>query len=1708
MLTRRSLSVAVALFLMSIAGVTWAPTAAYGAGDQNSFGNIATPVVWPATKTSETAPAFDPPNARAIEPASSADTNVVGQRFSRSEANNGVHPVHYSQAGNASLLTAERPISVAEASTASTVVSGAGYRSPGQRHKVSVGDRQLVEIVKSQGGRVVADYGSFVLMETSGAVADSLAKNEDAQIVDENNLVLLNTGAIDTVTAAAQSLRAVRTAAGGKQMHLIQFAGPIRPEWYLALVATGARIVTYIPSNAYLVYGGSQTLQGVRQLASDSSVAQWDGEYTAAHRVDPAITNAKDSVSPGKNGAAPQLLHLSAKGNEQFTIQMVEDETENLNTLALIDQFKLEPIIKQDSMLGYFNVRVTLPRDVVVRLIAERGDVVSIQQWVTPKKRDERQNIIITGNVTENPAVPTPMDYLAYLAAKGFSTSTVTSFAVNLSDSGIDNGTTTPNHFGLYRIGNPAVPANSRVIYNRLIGTPNAGSSLQGCDGHGNENSHIIGGYVPTGTVGGVNFGAAPHADASGFRRGLGLAPFVKIGSSVIFDPNAFTSPIYQNLESQAYNTGARISSNSWGASNNAYTVDAQQYDALVRDAQPVGGCVAPNCIPAAGNQEYVIVFSAGNDGANPNTIGEPGTAKNVITVGASENVNPFGAADGCGIDDSGANNANDVISFSSRGPTSDGRRKPDIVAPGTHITSGVAQAAIASPPGSGTGAQIACFDGSGVCGGTAGSNFFPAGQQWYTSSSGTSHSTPAIAGVAALIRQHFINQALPTPSPALTKALMMNSARYLTGVAANDTLPSNNQGMGEINLNSYFDVFATAHAFHDQLPAENFTASGQQRVITGTVSDITKPLRVTLAWTDSPGPTSGNAFVNNLDLEVTVGGTTYKGNVFSGAFSAAGGVADTRNNVESVFIPAGVSGSLVIKVRAINIAGDGVPGNANPLDQDFALVAYNVTEAPLPVLGKGATAFTSESCSLANNAIDPGETVTLSFALSNIGTANTTNLVATLQTSGGVTAPSGPQNYGALIANGAAVSRPFTFTAATTCGQTLTATFQLQDGASNLGNVTFTFLTGVLGFPSTATYSTGNIAVPIPDVSTVDIPITITDTGVITDVNVTVRANHTFDGDIVFQLIAPDGTSVPLATNRGGNGANYGSGANDCWGTPTVFDDAAATAISAGTAPFAGAFKPESPLSALNGISVNGTWKLRTTDTAALDTGTIGCVQLQITRQRFVCCGVAGTPEVAAGGAAVITAESFSPANNAPDPGETLTATFPVINSGTGNTTNLVATLLSSGGITPVTTSQNYGVVVAAGATVSRPFTFVANGTCGAAVTATFHMQDGALDLGNVTYTFMLGTISNSTQTFSNAAPITIPESGTGATTGAPATPYPSNVIVSGAPTTISKLTATINNFNHTFPDDVDLLLVSPTGRKMIIMSDAGGSTVAVNFNITLDDAAAAALPDGVGLTSGTFRPSNYGTVQDPFPAPAPAGPYLTPAPGGSDTLTSAYTGAAGGNPNGTWSLYAVDDSAGDAGNILAGWTIALTTSTNVCSGQPSLALVSAQSRRVHGAAGTFALPLSLVPTNPTTEPRQGPAQTVVLTFNKAITGATAAITEGTATAAAPTFSGNDVVVNLTGVNNQQYVTISLTNISDGAGGTGGSASVRIGFLVSDVNQNRVITVADVGLVNLQLAQPVTSANFLKDVNASGTLTVADKAIATTNLTKALPAP
>ncbi|HWC77000.1 MAG TPA: S8 family serine peptidase, partial [Blastocatellia bacterium] len=742
-----------------------------------------------------------------------------------------------------------------------------GYRSAGDRHKIQISDRRLAREIEKQGGKLVADYGSYQVMQVDSKTATNLSNASEVEVRDDYNLIMLNGGALDTSDDAFEKFREARLASfSGKRSQLIQFGGPIKPEWYDELAKTGVKIVTYVPNNAYLVLGDRASLRRVREMADRSGAAvQWYGDYRDEFKIHPGANTATEKQADIQTVKAEE---------DTFAIQLVYDKDENDATIELIDELKLEPVIREWKILNYLNFIVRIAPADISEHLAKRPDIISISPYTTPKLRDERQNTIIAGNLTGS--APTPGDYLAYLAGKGFTQAqfTTSGFAVDVGDDGLDNATILPNHPGLYVSG--VVPGTSRVVYARKEGA-GSGPEIRGCDGHGTLNTHIVGGFVP------FAFGSGfPHADAAGFRYGMGVCPFVRVGSSVVFSPG-FTSPNFSDWQSRAYNDGSRISTNSWGASvGGAYTVDSQTFDALVRDAQP-----ATAAIPVAGNQQMVILFAAGNDGPGAQTVGAPGTAKNVITVGAAENVHSHATAaggnnaagtDGCGLGDTGADNANDMASFSSRGPTTDGRKKPEIVAPGTHVTGGVFQAAGVLPV---NGMADACFDAGSVCAlpgsGTAGDpdNFFPLGQQWYTTSTGTSHSTPAVAGVTALIRQHFINQSLTAPSPAMTKATLMNTARYLNGTGANDTLWSNSQGMGEAHLNSFFELFTTPSILKDQVGADTFTASGQQRIVTGVVNDMTKPFRVTLAWTDAPGPTSGNSFVNNLDLEVTVGGNT-----------------------------------------------------------------------------------------------------------------------------------------------------------------------------------------------------------------------------------------------------------------------------------------------------------------------------------------------------------------------------------------------------------------------------------------------------------------------------------------------------------------------------------------------------------------------------------------------------------------------------------------------------------------------------------------------------------------------------------------------------------------------------------------------------------------------------------------------------------------
>lgn len=621
---------------------------------------------------------------------------------------------------------------------------------------------------------------------------------------------------------------------------------------------------------------------------------------------------------------------------------------------------------------AYTAVRLEVTPERAAELARTPG-VSRVWPWTPPRMHDERSSQIVAGAIDPEGQLTAP-GYVEWLDARGLGGALGT--VVDVTDSGFDRGSAedVPDEL---RDGDGA----SRVVYARDF-TQN--EDPHDISGHGTLNASIVAGTTTA-------------TDGGGYAFGLGIAPGARIGSSRIFDDRGDFGlfAFYEAVSAPAWRDGARVSSNSWGSPANLYTPDSIEYDAIVRDADP----------ETAGNQEMIAVFSAGNAGPG-GRIETPGTAKNVITVGAAEGLRP--GTDGCGVGASAADSALDVAFFSAGGPVDDGRIKPDLVAPGTHIA--------------GTRSRADGYKGDGVCG-----DGFPGDASRFTWSSGTSHAAPAVSGAAALLYESLSRARGRAPSAALVKAWLLNTTRYLTGEGANDDLPSPRQGWGLLDLERALDD--ADRVVVDQ--TELFTASDQTRSYVCAPADTSKEVRVTLVWTDAPGAPGTAPEMNDLDLEVEAGGQLYLGNRFSHDRSVAGGVADTRNNVESVWLPAGAR-PFRVRVRAASIVADGVPGNVFRPDQDFALVIYNAVERPAPIV-RIASAEVDE--------IEPGGEGVVRLTLENTGTATADAAAVSLAGGAGVTVLDGEDQAPALAA-GARVTleRGFRISLAGTvaCGERL----------------------------------------------------------------------------------------------------------------------------------------------------------------------------------------------------------------------------------------------------------------------------------------------------------------------------------------------------------------------------------------------------------------------------------------------------------------------------------------------------------------------------------------------------------------------------------------------------------------------------------------------------------------------------------------------
>ena len=251
---------------------------------------------------------------------------------------------------------------------------------------------------------------------------------------------------------------------------------------------------------------------------------------------------------------------------------------------------------------------------------------------------------------------------------------------------------------------------------------------------------------------------------------------------------------------------------------------------------------------------------------------------------------------------------------------------------------------------------------------------------------------------------------------------------------------------------------------------------------------------------------------------------------------------------------------------------------------------------------------------------------------------------------------------------------------------------------------------------------------------------------------------------------------------------------------------------------------------------------------------------------------------------------------------GQTQTQTFRVRNQGTKDLTLGAISLGGGSGFSLASSFTDTTLSVGESTTFSVNFSPTTTGTFSNTISFTNNDADES------TFNFTLNGTGLNSKSFSNTSPITIPSSGS-------STPYPSTINVSGLSGNINSLKVTLTNLSHTFPDDIDVLLVGPTGTKALLMSDVGGSSGVNNVTLTFDPTATSSLPDSGLITSGSYKATDVGTG-DIFNAPAPGGPY------GTDFSVFNNT-----NPNGTWSLYVMDDMGGDSGTIAGGWALTIGT-------------------------------------------------------------------------------------------------------------------------------------------------------------------------------------
>ena len=568
-------------------------------------------------------------------------------------------------------------------------------------------------------------------------------------------------------------------------------------------------------------------------------------------------------------------------------------------------------------------------------------------------------------------------------------------------------------------------------------------------------------------------------------------------------------------LFADAYAKNARIHSNSWGGgAPGVYDNQCEQLDRFVWE-----------------HKDFCVVVAAGNDGTdhdgdgtiNPMSVTSPGTAKNCICVGACENERPAFNSKTYGNwwpqdypvapyrNDPMADNPEQVVAFSSRGPTQDGRVKPEVVAPGTFILS--------------TRSSMIALNN------TAWSAFPPSRNYFYMG--GTSMATPLTAGGVALIREYLRkNKHISNPLTALIKAVLIAGANRLPGYGAAGDVYDQDQGYGRVTLDAILAPTAPAQAEFLQVTPGLRTGEVYSTEIEVRSSDA--PLRVVMAYSDYPGP----ALVNNLNLILTApDGRRYVGNQAAGAALSL----DNKNNVEIADIVNPAAGTWVAEVVASNIPQG---------PQDFALV-YMAHVGELP---SGAVIQVEDTPDLTipdNKPQGVGSVITITqrgvISSMKVGVDIIHTYIGDLRLT--LTAPGGTEivlhdRHGASTDN---ILK--TYDVHTTPGLTVLTgeavqgdwRLSISDHAKrDIGKLCrWNLEIAVATAEHVRKESEPSLAIPDNNPAGISDTIEVDRSGTVRDINVWVDVTHTWIGDLKIEFMAPSGRAVMLHDQSGGHRDN-----------------------------------------------------------------------------------------------------------------------------------------------------------------------------------------------------------------------------------------------------------------------------------------------------------------------------------------------------------------------------------------------------------------------------------------------------------------------------------------------------------------------------------------------------------------------------------------